>query len=248
MEVEEKPERGSSVSEARAPVPLRAPTLCSPSILPPVCPSAHTPVHLQTSSSEMQPRAAWRDGVGRARQGASCADLVRTTGQAGGWVGRAGPGVLSALHRPAGQGPRPALPAGCRGTPSPHPPASPGRRPGRALEVRAGLERQCTHFLCRPPPLPPDSTAPWTGEACFPLRPARPSGLGAGWPAGGLVRPRPGTPLRMCSGPRAARGRWSRVPQVRSCSLGSPGLCPIANQFPGPRLPVPVKRNTPSLV
>lgn len=155
-----------------------------------------------------------------------------------GW-GAPGPGVLSALHRPAGQGPRPALPAGCRGTPSPHPPASPGRRPGRALEVRAGLERQCTHFLCRPPPPPPDSTAPWTGEACFPLRPARPSGLGAGWPAGGLVRPRPGTPLRMCSGPRAARGRWSRVPQVRSCSLGSPGLCPIANQFPGPRLPGP---------
>ncbi|CAI9152639.1 unnamed protein product [Rangifer tarandus platyrhynchus] len=53
-------------------------------ILPPVCPGAHTPVHLRTGSSETQPRATWRDGVGQAQRDAPCADLVWTTGQAGG--------------------------------------------------------------------------------------------------------------------------------------------------------------------
>ena len=212
MEVEKKPEGGPSVSEARAPVPLRAPTLCSPSILPPVCPGAHTPVHLQTGSSEIQPRATWCDGMGWAQRAAPCADLVRTTRQAGGWVGRARPRSAVGTAPPSWSGPLPSTARGLQGHALPAPSCFRGQRPGRALEVRAGLERQCTHFLCSPPPPPRDSTAPWMGEARFPLLPAQPSGLGAGWRAGRLVRPRPGTPLQMCSGPRAARGRWSRAP------------------------------------
>ena len=228
MEVEKKPERGPSVSEARAPVPLRTPTLCSPSILPPVCPGAHTPVHLRTSSSEIQPWATWRDSVGWAWR---AAPMCRPRADHG--PGRRLGGARQALE--CCQHCTPQLVR----APAQHRPRAAGARPPRTLLLPGG-DGQAEPWRSGPG---------WSVSVhTFPLRPAQPSGLGAGWQAGSLVRPRPGTPLRMCSGPRAARGRWSRVPRVRSCSLGSPGLRPIANQFPGPRLPVLVKRNTPRLV